>query len=372
MSTPLRRQAPVRATLLAMAGVGMVVGIWSGLVRAGLALPTGGPVSPEAHGILMVSGFFGALISLERAVALDRAWAYIAPPAAALGALGVAAGIPGAAWASLVAALVMTAGSVMLWRLQPTLFMATMAAGAASWAVAIGLDIASVGIDRQVPWLAAFLVGTIVGERLELSRLAPPSIWRTPVFAAAMTLLAVGIIATSAALASGWSLFGGGLVLSAAWLAVFDVARRTIRMSGVTRFIAVCLLSGYAWLAVAGVWWMTGGDLIGTLGWDAALHAVFVGFVFSMVFGHVHMVAPAVLGISVPYRRWFAIHLVALHLSLVARAVGGFVADATLRRWGAIGNAAAILLFIAATVVSVVKAKSAAHPQTRPVVRVTD
>lgn len=370
MTTPLRRQAPVRATLLASAGVGMVVGIWSGLVRAGLALPVGGPVSPAAHGILMVSGFFGALISLERAVALDRTWAYVAPPAAALGALGVAAGIPGAAWASLVAALVMTAGSVMLWRLQPTLFMATMTAGAAAWTVAVSLDLASVGVDRQVPWLAVFLIATIVGERLELSRLAPPSPWKTPVFAVAMTLVGGGAV-------GGWRLFGAGLLLSAVWLAVFDVARRTVRIPGVTRFIAVCLLSGYAWLAVAGVWWIVGGDLLGTLGWDAALHAVFVGFVFAMVFGHVHMVAPAVLGVSVPYRRWFAIHLVVLHVSLVARAVGGLAADATMRRWGALGNAAAILLFIAATVISVVSARRArvgdiSHREARSAVGVAD
>jgi hypothetical protein len=33
-------------------------------------------------------------------------------------------------------------------------------------------------------------------------------------------------------------------------LATFDIARRTVRQSGVTRFIAVCLLSGYVWLGV--------------------------------------------------------------------------------------------------------------------------
>ena len=48
-------------------------------------------------------------------------------------------------------------------------------------------------------------------------------------------------------------LVGAGFVALAAWLGAFDVARRTVRGAGLTRFIAVALLSGYAWLAVAGL-----------------------------------------------------------------------------------------------------------------------
>lgn len=347
-----RSVVPIRAVLLVTALAGLVVGVWAGLVRAGVAVPAGGVVDPATHGVVMVSGFFGALISLERAVALDRRWAYAAPPAAILGALGLSAGLPGAVWASLAAALIMTFGSIRLWRAQPSLFMAVMVAGAASWAIAVVLEIASVSIARQVPWLAAFLIGTIVGERLELSRLAPPSRRKMPFFVGAMTATGIGALTTSIGFAAGWRVFGAGLVLTAAWLFVFDVARRTIRAEGVTRFIAVCLLSGYAWLGGAGIWWLMRGDLTGELGWDGALHAVFLGFVFTMVFGHVFLVAPAVLGVTVPYHAWFGAHVVVLHLSLVLRLAGDLGADASLRRWGAIGNAVAIGLFLAATIVA--------------------
>jgi hypothetical protein len=100
---------------------------------------------------------------------------------------------------------------------------------------------------------------------------------------------------------------------------------------------------------MAGAWWLVGGDLIGTLGWDGALHSLFVGFVLSMVFGHVHMVAPAVLGISIRYRSWFSVHVAALHLSLVARVVGDIAGDPPMRRIGAIGNGVALVLFLVAT-----------------------
>lgn len=358
---PGRRRRSLRAALLATAGVGLVVGVWTGLVRAGFVLPVGGVIDPTTHGIVMVSGFFGALISLERAVALDRPWAYLAPPAAAFGALGLAAGIPGAAWWSLGAAVVMTTGSILLWRLRPTVFMAVMAAGAASWSMAGVFQVGGAGIDRQVPWLMLFLVGTIVGERLELSRLSPPSRWKTPVFVVAMMLVTGGGVAVSLGVSDGWRLFGAGLASIAIWLGLFDVARRTISMGGVTRFIAACLASGYVWLGVAGGWWAIGGEITGSSWWDGALHAVFVGFVFSMVFGHVHMVAPAVLGVQVPYRRWFVLHLVALHASLTLRIVGDLVADPALRRWGAIGNGMAIGMFLIATVVSIALGRSRFH-----------
>ncbi|MGF1668662.1 MAG: hypothetical protein ACFCVC_20555 [Acidimicrobiia bacterium] len=350
-------QSPqLRASLLALAAAGLVTGIWAGLTRAG-ALPAGGPIDPSAHGVVMVSGFFGALISLERAVALDRTWAFLAPPAATIGALGWGVGLPGAAWWSLGAAGTMTVASVLVWTRQRTLFVAVMAGGAASWAVAVGVALIGGSIIAQIPWLAAFLVVTIVGERLELSRLTPPSRWKTPTFVLTLALFLSGVAAASAGLAGGWRILGAGLVGLAGWLAVFDVARRTIRFGGVTRFIAFCLVSGYLWLGIAGVWWLSAGDLIGTLQWDGVLHAVFVGFVMSMVFGHVHMVAPAVLGVEVPYRRWFAAHLILLHVSLAARVVGDVVVSVPLRRWGAIGNAAAIGVFLVATLASVILAR---------------
>ncbi len=52
---------------------------------------------------------------------------------------------------------------------------------------------------------------------------------------------------------------------------------------------------------------------------DAALHAVFLGFVFSMVIGHASIIFPAVMRVKIPYHPVFYLPLVALHLSVLAR-----------------------------------------------------
>ncbi len=42
---------------------------------------------------------------------------------------------------------------------------------------------------------------------------------------------------------------GLALLLIALWLLRFDIARKTVRRTGLTRFIALNLLIGYVWLA---------------------------------------------------------------------------------------------------------------------------
>jgi hypothetical protein len=107
-----------------------------------------------------------------------------------------------------------------------------------------------------------------------------------------------------------------------AWLFRYDVARRTVRQGGLTRFMAVCLLSGYSWLALAGALALCSpGDMAGPA-YDAMVHALFVGFVFAMIFGHAPVIFPAVLGGRMIFRSRFYVHLALLHVSLAMRVVG--------------------------------------------------
>jgi hypothetical protein len=86
--------------------------------------------------------------------------------------------------------------------------------------------------------------------------------------------------------------------------------------------------------------------------YDAKLHAVFVGFVFSMVFGHAPIIFPAVLGSPaslgqpIAYRSYFYAPLLLLHLSLVLRLAGEFGGWILVRQWAGLLNALAILLFL--------------------------
>ena len=66
----------------------MLAGLNAALLLLGLPAPVASTELPMLHGMLMVLGFLGALISLERAVALRAAWGYLAP--GLLGAGGLA------------------------------------------------------------------------------------------------------------------------------------------------------------------------------------------------------------------------------------------------------------------------------------------
>jgi hypothetical protein len=82
----------------------------------------------------------------------------------------------------------------------------------------------------------------------------------------------------------------------ALWLLRYDIARYTVRKTGLTRFIAVCLLSGYIWLGLSGLLALRFGGVTAGFQYDALLHTLFVGFVISMIFGHAPIIFPAVLG----------------------------------------------------------------------------
>ena len=140
---------------------------------------------------------------------------------------------------------------------------------------------------------------------------------------------------------------GAGLLAPAAWLSRYDTARRTIRGHGVTRYMAVALLTGYAWLAVAGALWAGIGQMPDGAAYDAELHAIFLGLVMSMVFAHAPVIVPSVLGRPLPYRRVLYVPLVLLDASLVVRLVGGDWAGSTdAWQWGGSLNETAILLFL--------------------------
>lgn len=127
---------------------------------------------------------------------------------------------------------------------------------------------------------------------------------------------------------------------------------------GLTRYIAACLLPGYVWLIISGALWLIyGGQYVAGPIYDALLHTIFLGFVFSMIFGHAPVIVPAVLGVQVPYTPLFYVHLALLHLSLVMRVAGDLLLWLPLRRWGGLLNEVAVLLFLLVTAVAVLRGK---------------
>jgi hypothetical protein len=318
-----RGQSPIfRLPILLLGFISLALGVAGGLARLGASIPA--PAGAIAlHGALMVSGFLGTVIALERAVALGRLWAYAAPLASGLGGLCLVFGYASAGFALLAlgAALLVAASLAVLAR-QPSLEMATLAAGAIAW---LAGNLSLYAALPAVPWWIAFFALTIGGERLELSRYLKRGVLaRNAFIVLAAALLAAPLLPR---------VLGVVLVLLALWLFAYDLARVTVRQRGLPRYIAWCLLAGYAWLAFGGVL------LALETAYDTALHAIFVGFVFSMVFGHAPVILPAVLRVPLPYHMALYLPLVLLHGSLLVRA---FVSTSA----GAWGNAAAIALFI--------------------------
>jgi hypothetical protein len=341
-----------RFPLLALGMVALLTGLAAGLERLGWQLSVQASLA-LLHGPLMIAGFFGTLISLERAVALDRRWAYAVPALSGLGAVLTLAG------SQLAGPLLLTLGSLGLvgifgvaLRIQWASFLLVMAAGAVTLVVGSLAWLLGQPVPEVVPWWMAFLVLTIAGERLELSRMLLHGARVERWFLGIVGLYGLGLLSGFIRPSLAWHLTGAMLVLLAFWLLRYDVARHTVRQSGLTRFIACCLLLGYGWLVVGGLLMLYHGQLVAGPGYDAALHAVFVGFVFSMVFGHAPIIFPSVLGVPVAYRPFFYVHLMLLHVSLLVRIIGDLAGLFAWRRWGGLLNAGAILLFLLVTFIT--------------------
>lgn len=332
-----------RAILLVVAS-GVVLAVLGGLSRLGWGVPVvlAGIVD---HGPLLVMGVFATVIALERAVALGAPLAYAAPvlsagviPSLALGAREVAA------WLAVAGAVALVATNLAIIKKQPALFTWLMGLGSLVLALA-ALGLAALGLsvpELALAW-AGFFVCTIVAERLELSRLV-----RVPALATRV-LAALLVIAAGAVLSVPWrpeagQIAGAALVLVAAWELRFDLASRTIRKPGLPRYVAVAVLLGVVWLGVAGVLlalepWSRGAR------YDAILHAVFVGFVLSMVFAHAPIILPAVARVTLPFHAILYAPLALLHVSLALRVAGSLALASDLRAIGGLGNALALALF---------------------------
>jgi hypothetical protein len=344
-----------RLPLLILGFLGLFAGIGAGLARLGWSVPDVAASASAMHGPLMICAFFGVVISLERAVAIGRLWAYAGSLFAGLGGIATVAGaLTVAPWLFLLGSLVLLAATVDVLRRQTAMFTFTLTLGALCWSTGNALWAQGATIHAVGPWWLAFLILTIAGERLELSRFLPPSPNARRAFALILAAIVAGLL--GGATAWGPPVFGASLFALSLWLGRQDIARRTVRGKGLTRFIAVCLLSGYAWLAVGGAIIVAAGGLApGAPAYDAALHALALGFVFAMVFGHAPIIFPAVLRVAVPYHPTFYLPLAVLHLSLVVRLAGDAAAQFDWIRIGGALNALALAAFIASTASAVAR-----------------
>ena len=377
--TSARPPFPWRRMILLMgAALALLAGLDAALVRLGALAPVGSTELGAIHGILMVYGFLGTAICLERAVALNSRWAYLSPAASALAGIAAIAISQSPAVANFIATLPLPAylsrilpgyqSQRMLPAVLWTISMITLVMiyrhvwkkRQASYAVLTELIAACVGlcgillwmrgleVALIMPWWLFFLVLTIVGERLELARLAfnEATEKRILVWIGALVIsLALTLIVPLVA----YPLLGVALAALAIDMGYHDVALKTIKIPGIPRLSAVAMLAGYGWALLPALLWITAPPTFSGYGYDAIVHALTVGFAVSMVIAHAPVIIPSVIRREVPYHLAMWVPLALFHSSLLIRFLSGAREAALPWRFGGTLGVCAFLLFVVTT-----------------------
>ncbi|MFT3942348.1 MAG: hypothetical protein QM705_00790 [Ancrocorticia sp.] len=351
-----RRPVWPRVLVLALAAVSILSGLSAGLLRLGVWSPLAIPGLAANHGPLMVLGFVSTAIGLERAVALRRAWAGLAPLGTACGALAILAGAPLAVSGGffLLGTGTLTCIYVAVYQRQSAIAVLVQGLGAAA-ALASALAYTRGLLPEDIVlWWVAFLLLTIIGERLELARIAflgrggeESILW------AALLLMTTTAWASLSPLAA--RSVGISIALIIALTVSQDVARRTIRANGAPRFMAAAMLAGYCWALVCALVLLVSEDWKGDGHYDVVVHTIMLGFVISMILAHAPVIVPALVHRALPYHRVMWVPLGLLHASLAMRVAGGLTDTLVARNVGGVLGVIAILTFLLTTVTLVLK-----------------
>jgi hypothetical protein len=222
------------------------------------------------------------------------------------------------------------------------------------------------GQSQIIGWVGLFIMGISYQVIPRQRRVAI----HTPVLAyVVLTLMLSGIAlrAISQPLAAGSRLFGGLTVLSA----LLELAGVGLFMGGIIKGrVMADSIQGPERFSRAALQWFSVALLL-NLGttvylavhgssvvpdWlDRALIIVeLFGFVMSMIFGHAPVIVPAVLGVRLPFRRWFYAHVLLLHAALLLRIVGDASGNTVAWQIGGAGTEVAIVVFLAASATAVI------------------
>lgn len=332
---------------MAFAALGLLAGLYAGLIRIGYLTEIPINVPGGLHGPLMINAFLGTLISLERAAALEKRWTLSGPFLMAASVIFMLfVDMQFGAWLFTAGSLAVSATLLYICRIQPKIYHFIMAMGGISLFTGNLLFVLGAPIFEIVIWWMGFPVLTIFGERLELNRIMRPPKKAQWAFVGLISIWVFGTILMHFTRTHGWHLVMVSTFATALWLIKYDIARKTIRSVQWTKYSAWCLLTGYGWLVLTGIFGLIYGLPTAGPVYDALLHMVFVGFVFSMIFAHASVIIPSLSGKIIPWSRYFYLPLVLLHGSLLLRIIGDFGGFHSLRSAGSWINVLAILMFL--------------------------
>ncbi|MEK6782387.1 MAG: hypothetical protein AABY93_11820 [Bacteroidota bacterium] len=351
----------LRVPFMILAVINLLAGVWAGLIRIGWNFPVAAVAMH--HGAIMVGGFLTTLIALEKAIPLKRNYVLVVP---FISSLSLIMAVPGYFQPGLV---FLIAGSVGLLSIQAyylflyprDLSVALMFIGACCLIIGNAMLIQKQLYPAAFPWWMGFLLLTITGERLELSKFLPVSVRNKYFLLGFLFLFVVGVIVPFHEIGKYFS--GIALLSIAIWMLRHDVIRIGLKKEGLTRFSSTALLLANAWLIVEGILLIVLPDAI--FSYDILLHVFFMGYTFSMIFAHGPIILPGVLGITFkPYHSILYGWLLLVQGSLLLRIGSDAIHDMDGRMMSGILSGVGILLYFITLVVLVLRSRITPAPPT--------
>lgn len=343
-----------RLPFLMLAVLSLVIGLWTGLSRIGwdiFILP-----ATAHHGAVMVGGFLGSLIALEKIIPLKNKWLFAIPSLSVAAVITFLSGEPRSAIMLLILA---SAGLVFLFGFylhkQRSIIYALMLTGAFCLLIGNILLYSSSFYPLAFPWWISFVLFVIAAERIELMKFLPVTARSKNVFLVFLLTFIAG--AAISFHHYGNIIAGAALFATALWLLNNDAISVGLKKQNLTRFVSISLSLGYLALLTTGIFFITFSDH--WLAYDALVHTYFIGFAFSMIFAHGPIILPGILGISAkPYHPILYTWLAMLHCSWVIRVFSDAFTAMEWRRYSGIFSALAIVGYFLSIALLTVKAQN--------------
>ena len=340
--------------ILPIAILSLLIGIYAGLIRIGWQLPLWSGIKISTHGVIMAGSFLGSLICLERVVTLKSKWLMLLP-------IVMVASMPALLFQySVLAYQLLISGSLGYAIISLKIALKQKLTGDYLLFIGALFQIcANVVLYKTNSYPMAFacwmlfLIFTIVGERLNLTRFLPVTRSDKNELIAWLVILAAS---------SGFYHFGSAIMVGisfiglAQWLLRNDIALLNSRKTGSYKFLGFSLIGAYLWLLITGLisFQKQGNPFL----YDALLHSFLIGFAFSMIMAHAPIIFPGILKINVkPYHSILFVWLGLLHFSLLLRIAGDFIQNGLLRKTGGLLNGISFIAYLATIVYLIIKQK---------------
>lgn len=320
----------------------LLSGLWSGLNRIGWDI-TILPITAH-HGAIMVGGFLGTLIALEKIIPLKMKALYLIPVSNALSVVFFFANQPQISIYILVASSLSLAGVFLFYfRTQRTIIYILMLVGAVCWLVGNVLLLTNFFYPLAFPWWTAFALFIITAERLELMKFLPVGKLSKNILVVLLASFLIGVTLSFHGI--GNLICGLSLIGIAIWLLRHDMIAINLKKKNLPKFVAVTLLCGYISLLLTGIFFFSLSDQ--WLTYDALIHSFFLGFVFSMIFAHGPMILPGIMGIAaIPFDKILYGWLVVLQVSWLARIFSDVLVEMEIRKFSGLLSAIAIVGYL--------------------------